>query len=250
LRLLNLLLGRVESASPEGRGFARLEDILRLFADVFGDASDVIWNANRLLARQLVEVDTRSTLSIENASYIRVTSGGWYYAKFLTKAFAYLDLVLEDTSFANHVIVDQLAEDCAAVDAVPTDAYHKLEKIELRFTRVDRFLQYLQESEQRERDEYSLHGSAGILSQEIVRPVREQYEREKAFTRRRLAANAENRPDTEVGPVSREADRELAGILSSVEDQEVAPVIAYGDSERAANSKLNTGPNPSVAGNG
>src|SRR6266542_4281685 len=85
LRILKVLLTQVQNQSPEGRGFLSLESLVRIFADVFGDELDVIFTLERLVRRQLVEVDTRSTQSISGASWVRVTSAGWYYERYLCK---------------------------------------------------------------------------------------------------------------------------------------------------------------------
>jgi len=52
---------------------------------------------NRLVSRQLIEVNTRSTDDIHGAAFVRITSSGWYYLRLLANSFSYLDLVLQDT---------------------------------------------------------------------------------------------------------------------------------------------------------
>jgi len=195
LRIMRVLLAQSQATSREGRGFVRLDDLINTFADTFGDEDDVIYALNRLVRKQLVQVDTRSTESVDRASWVRASSAGWYYAKFLANSFAYLDLMLEDTAFDNQLVVDQLVGISEQVDAIVDSPQDRLRKVELRFQRVDAFVRHLTAVEQKERREFGLDRRTDTLSVDVMAPVAEQYEREKAYIRDRLGQNAENRPE-------------------------------------------------------
>jgi len=195
LRLINLLLAHGQTATPEGRGFVRLDEVLGAFADCFGDDRDVINAANRAVRRQLVQVDTRSTESANGSTWIRVSSGGLYYAKFLANSFAYLDLVLEDTAFDDTEIVKVLVKLVEAVDAIDDSPQTRLQKVELRFRRVEVFLDYLADRERLERASHGLDKRTDKLGDVVMEPIRAQYEREKAYIRGRLLRNAESTPE-------------------------------------------------------
>src|SRR5207249_3394000 len=72
LRLLKVLLLRRGESTPSGQGYVDIADLLSMSEDVFDNREDVIRTLNRLLARQLVEVDTRATDSITGADKVRV----------------------------------------------------------------------------------------------------------------------------------------------------------------------------------
>lgn len=238
LRIMRVLLAQSQATSREGRGFVRLEDVINAFADTFGDENDVVYALNRLVRKQLVQVDTRSTESISGASWVRVSSAGWYYAKFLANSFAYLDLMLEDTAFDNQQVVNQLVKISEDVDAIVDSPQDRLRKVELRLQRVDAFVRYLAAEEQKERRLYGLDRRADTLAIPVMTMIAEQFEREKAYIRDRLRQNAENRP--EQLPLSSETpdpDAELAALSegSEAEGDEESPG-PLGSSSGAAES--------------
>ncbi|HPJ81897.1 MAG TPA: hypothetical protein PL103_06735, partial [Saccharofermentans sp.] len=77
MRVLSLLLERRSETSPEGRGYVELSGVIGIFADIFDNVRDLTTTLDRLVNRQLVEVNTRSTLTVKGASHVRVTAAGW-----------------------------------------------------------------------------------------------------------------------------------------------------------------------------
>ena len=63
----------------EGQGYVDIGLVVMRFEDVFDDQEDVVRTLNRLVARQLVETNTKSTEGVVGSSHVRVTSAGWYY---------------------------------------------------------------------------------------------------------------------------------------------------------------------------
>jgi hypothetical protein len=76
LRILRFLLHRRAEWSREGQGYCELAQVAAVFEDVFDNREDLIRSMNRLVERQLVETNTRSTDTILGASHVRVTSAG------------------------------------------------------------------------------------------------------------------------------------------------------------------------------
>lgn len=85
-----------------------------------------------------MELDTRRTDSLEGAGGVRITTSGKYYLDYLARSFAYLDLVLQDTPFADRGIADHLCNEIAETD------------MRSRFHRVNTFVDYLRDQEQME----------------------------------------------------------------------------------------------------
>lgn len=104
----------------------------------------------RLASRQLIETNTKSTETIAGASHVRVTSAGWYYSRFLVRAFSYLDLVLQDTPLNDAAVELSLRTYVDQVDNLSDREDQKLERVQVRFCRVREFLDYLQKEEQQE----------------------------------------------------------------------------------------------------
>jgi hypothetical protein len=195
LRILHLLLSYRAQASREGQGYIEISGVLSSFEDIFDNTEDFIVTLNRLLRAQLVEVNTRSTESITDASHVRVTSAGWYYSRYLVQSFCYLDLVLQDTPFNSRQLAEDFKQSVYAVDNLYDREEDKVERVEARFNRVEAFLDYLKHEEDQERTRLQLDTAAGILVQPIVEPIREQYETEREWIRKRIRENRERYAD-------------------------------------------------------
>lgn len=195
LRILDALLPYRAQASREGQGYIEIARLLSSFEDTFDNTEDFIVTLNRLLQRQLVEVNTRSTESITGASHVRVTSAGWYYSRYLIRSFCYLDLVLQDTPFSSSQVAEELKQSVYRVDNLYDREEDKVERVEERFKRVESFLDYLKREEDLERSHFQLDRVAGSLGQPITDAIREQYERERDWIRRRIVENRERDAD-------------------------------------------------------
>ncbi|MFC1972367.1 hypothetical protein ACFLVE_03070 [Chloroflexota bacterium] len=195
IRIMYVLLEYRSQASREGQGYVEISKLLSSFEDIFDNTEDFIVTINRLLQRQLIEVNTRATESITGASHVRITSAGWYYSKYLVRSFCHLDLVLQDTPLDNSQIAEELKQSVYFVDNLYDREEEKLERVEARFNRVELFLDYLKSQEERERSFFELDTIAGILGQPIIDSIREQYEKERDWIRKRIIENRERYAD-------------------------------------------------------
>lgn len=199
LRIIYVLLKYRAQASREGQGYVEITRLLSSFEDIFDNTEDFIVTLNRLLQIQLVEVNTRSTESIKGASHVRVTSAGWYYSRYLVRSFCYLDLVLQDTPFDNRQVAEDLKQSVYLVDNLYDREEDKLERVDARFKRVELFLDYLKSQEDQERSYFELPSADGShvqpIVQPIIDPIREQYESERDWIRRRIVENRERYAD-------------------------------------------------------
>jgi hypothetical protein len=168
LRVLSYLLSRRSEGSREGPGYIDIGSLLTLFEDVFDNREDVIKTLNRLLAKQLIELNTRATDSIAGASHVRATSAGWYYRRHLVKSFAYLDLVLQDTPLADASVEERLRASVTRVDNLSDREDLKIQRMETRFERVNLFLEYLRAEEDAEHQGRDLTGRGGIIGERVV----------------------------------------------------------------------------------
>ena len=106
-----------------------------------------------------------------------------------------MDLVLQDTPFNSKQVAEDLKQSVYLVDNLSDREEDKVERVEARFNRVEVFLDYLKDEEDRERTSLQLDTVAGILSQPIVDSIREQYEREREWIRKRIKENRERYAD-------------------------------------------------------
>jgi hypothetical protein len=179
LRLIHFLITRNTSYSSDGKGFVSIEELFQLFESIFQNTKDLSEMIIKLLRRQIVELDTKQNDNLINAKYIRVTSAGIYYYKYLVQAFAYLDLVLLDTPIEDDKVVNVIFGLSKELEKISDQRSCLEEKMNKRFERAEVFLDYLEKCENAElamahhRDD-----STGITNQFVPR-IRLQYDIEK-----------------------------------------------------------------------
>jgi hypothetical protein len=217
-RILHVLMQHRGESTPEGQGYVDINRLLYQFDDVFSNQDDFIVTMNRLVTRNLIEVNTRSTESIKDASHVRVTSAGWYYVRYLSSSFAYLDLVLQDTPINDAGVEKVLRESVYKVNNLTDQEEHKLERVRARLDRVRRFLAYLQKEEEAERRYFGLDDLSGPLSVEIVPVIRKEFEQEAAWVDGRIRENRERYRQDYVGTQYDEEDR-MMGLIDEAEEE-------------------------------
>jgi hypothetical protein len=188
MRALSLRHGEL---TIEGQGYVDVQQLVSMSEDVFDNREDVIRSLNRLLAKQLIEANTRSTESISGASHVRVSSAGWYYSRYLVKAFSYLDLVLQDTPLNDSTVEAGLRSQVYQVDNLIDREEEKLLRLGVRFNRVRDFVAYLHAEEEREQKEFDLQRRGGLWEEPFVPGIRKQVECEIAWIEERLRQNRE-----------------------------------------------------------
>jgi len=208
LRIIRALSLRRGEWNREGQGFVEISQLLTMIEDIFDNRHDVLRSLNRLVAGQLIETNTKSTDSITGASHVSVTSAGWYYSSYLVRSFAYLDLVLQDTPLDDPGVEETLRGYVQEVDNLSDREDKKLERVEIRFSRVRLFLKYLLTEEQREQKEFDLQKRGGIWAEPFVPAIATQIESELSWILTRLKENRERfaediriaveKPDSEI----------------------------------------------------
>jgi len=195
LRTINLLAARRGEATPEGEGYVPISELLSLSEETFDNLEDCVRTLNRLVSRQLVEVNTRSTESIDGAEFVRLTSAGWYYRRYLVQAFAYLDLVLQDTPLDDASLAENLVQSVGRVDNLSDREEEKIERMEVRFDRVANFLGYLKVQEDEEHARLAIDPTAGPLNALIMPDIESAFIEQRDWIRRRLQENRERFAD-------------------------------------------------------
>ena len=208
LRLMRALSQRRGESTSEGQGYVEVAELVSTSEDLFDNREDALRALNRLLARQLVEANTRSTDSIAGASHVRISSAGWYYANFLVNSFSYLDLILQDTPLNARAIEEKLRGFVHQVDNLNDREDEKLARMQVRFERVRTFVSYLQAEEKREDLAFDLPRRGGVWGIPFMPLISESIEREITWIDRRLTENRERFID----------DLQLAAELESLDE--------------------------------
>lgn len=216
-RLLRVLLTHRGEPTTEGQGYVELSRLVFQFDDLFQNQEDFLHTINRLVARGLIETNTRSTESVEGSSHVRITSGGWYYLRYLASSFAYLDLILQDTPINSSQVEAQLRDSVYQVNNLADREEVKLERVRARFDRVDLFLEYLENEERCERERLELDKLSGPLAKSVMPRIRAEYDADKQWIDRRIRENREKFTD-EYAPEVDESEVEM--MLGADADEE------------------------------
>jgi len=176
LRILSYLHSRQKAVSVHGTGFIGASQMRAAFAHAFEMGEDFDLSVAHLVQKNLVESEPpRST---EGASKVdgpapfspgttvlayKIAAAGAYYLNFLTRSFAYVDLVMYDTAIADECLARDLANVARQKD------------MNTRVTRVRRWLAYLADLEHRE---LALFRSSSPLVDPLMPSISDQIEHE------------------------------------------------------------------------
>lgn len=192
LRVLALLLEHRSESNPEGRGYVELSRLVGFFGELFDNVRDLLATLDRLVNRQLIEVNTRSTKTVAGASHVRITAAGWYYLRYLSRTFAYIDLVLQDTPLNDEGLEHYLRQSVYDVNNLSDPEREKFERMQVRFNRTKRFLDYLSEEERREFDLFEMARLPKPLSEGFMPLIQERFGFDRGYIESRLR---EGRPE-------------------------------------------------------
>lgn len=199
LRLLQYLWDLKGTSSREGKGYVELATLIRAFEDAFDNRQDVIETLNRLVSEKLVEVNNRSEENIDLSTHVKISSSGWYYLIHLSSTFCYLDLVLQDTPINSDEVFSRLTESVRVVDNLGDKESNKKQRLEVRFERVEEFLEYLDTEENSEVEQLTDHSK---LRHFFGPKIREQYNKEREYIRQRMQLRREKQEENWVPAVN------------------------------------------------
>ncbi len=191
LRIMRALSELRGESTREGQGYVEVSRIVGMSEDVFDNREDTIRALNRLVGRQLIEANTRSTDSVGGASHVRITSSGWYYSRYLVRAFSYVDLVLQDTPLNDDNVEENLRRLVQEVDNLGDRPEEKLSRMDVRFKRVRTFLEYLRAEETGETVAFDLNRRGGIWAEPFMSKIFNQVDQEILWIEKRLQQNLE-----------------------------------------------------------
>jgi hypothetical protein len=100
-------------------------------------------------------------------------------------------LVLQDTPLNDFALEKTLRNSVSAVDNLSDKDEEKLERMRVRFTRVDQFLDYLEREEDFERKQFGLDRLRSAVARPITRIITNSYYEQKSWIEQRIRENRE-----------------------------------------------------------
>jgi hypothetical protein len=152
MRILRKLARKVEGTSVAYQSIAELKSY---FSETFGMLEDFTRTVDVLLKHGFVEADNRLDSYSDNVDSIKITGYGLYMFDNLAYAFTYLDLVCTDTGLFDESVANYLVE-AAKTEYGFFTKNQRVQRVETRLDRVEKFVSYLEGEEQRERETYNL----------------------------------------------------------------------------------------------
>jgi KaiC/GvpD/RAD55 family RecA-like ATPase len=145
LRVLSYLNLRTNYFVALEKGFIDINSILEAAESGEINRKAAEYSLKRLAHYGLIEFDNQNKEGYDTAVYARITSTGIYYLENLSRTFAYLDLIFQDTPICDPEVLRELTRGVSA-DRILI----KSERMEARFQRTGTFLKYLQRMEKNE----------------------------------------------------------------------------------------------------
>jgi hypothetical protein len=189
LRILRYLEAHEAEYSPENRGYVEIQKIINDFEAAFDNAEDFARTADRMVRWKLIEANSRSTATVRGSSHVRITAAGRFYLKFLVSDFCYLDLVLQDTPIDDWIVHKQLLELVKQVDNLAGKQSETRQRLEVRFTRVGAFLDYLRKEESRELEELRRNGGSPRFDCNFTDSIEKEFCERRSYIQKRLEEN-------------------------------------------------------------
>ena len=152
LRILKRLSVAQDPLSP---AFIPMPELRGFFADVFGFDGDFRYWIDRLLASNLIESSTRHDSFADEIDALRITSFGQFALDELYKAFTYIDLICTDSGMRSESHCNALVNLANGEVQLFRDG-RRFDRVKLRLDKMDLFLSYLSQEEQREIAYYDL----------------------------------------------------------------------------------------------
>ncbi|WP_156957880.1 hypothetical protein [Paracidovorax oryzae] len=160
LRILKRLSIAQDPLSPS---FVSMTDLRGFFSETFGADADFRHWIDRLLASNLVEASTRHDAFSEDIDALKITSFGQFALTDLYKAFTYCDLVCTDCGMRSESHANGLVT-IANTEVQLFNERRRFERVKLRLEKMDLFVSYLAQEEDREVAYFSLGSEYEFVS--------------------------------------------------------------------------------------
>lgn len=152
LRILRKISKGIDPTAPQ---YTAVAELRAYFAETFGMLDDFEQNLDTLLRHGFVESNNRLDFYSESVDSIKITSYGLYMLNELAYYFTYLDLICTDCGIFDETVSNYLTEAAKKEYGYFIDG-ERMDRVAVRLERVEEFLKYIEEEENRERELHSL----------------------------------------------------------------------------------------------
>ncbi|MFJ2480328.1 hypothetical protein ACIOWE_08640 [Pseudomonas sp. NPDC087598] len=152
LRILRKISKGIDPSAPQ---YVSAAELKAYFAETFGMLDDFKQNLDTLLRHGFVESNNRLDSYSESVDSVKITSYGLYMLNELAYYFTYLDLVCTDCGIYDETVSNYLTE-AARKEYGHFIKGERMERVGVRLERVEEFLKYIENEENRERETHSL----------------------------------------------------------------------------------------------
>jgi len=170
LRILNKLYGVFTPRSP---GFVSEPLLRKEFIDIFDMQNDYEQNMNVLLRYGIIEANNRFDYYCNEVDSVKLTTYGVYFFTELAKNFVYLDIVCSDCRVYSETLSNTISAACND-ELELFIKKNPMERINMRIGKVESFIEYLIEEENREFLQYNLHSDYYKIANSICSSFSEQ----------------------------------------------------------------------------
>jgi hypothetical protein len=116
LLVLKYLYDHRHNESRWGAGYVPANEVTTIFGQCYNDYADINHSLEQLSLYGLIEVEPPKEKRISSMEALRLSASGLYYHKYLSRAFAYLDLIWIDTAFVSMEKARRLARIAGSID--------------------------------------------------------------------------------------------------------------------------------------
>jgi hypothetical protein len=152
LRILRKLSKAMNGSNP---AYVSVSELMSYFADTFLMAEEFEKNLDMLLKSGFVEANNRVDSYCSDVDQVKITNYGSYMFDDLAYQFTYIDLICTDCGIFDEGVANYLVE-AARQEFGFFVKREMMERVRIRLERVERFVEYLQAEEERERETFSL----------------------------------------------------------------------------------------------
>ena len=154
------------SQDPLAPSFVVMSEIRGFFVEFFGSDVDFVQWTDRLLATNLIESSTRHDIFSDSIDALRITSFGQFALAELYKNFTYVDLVCTDCGMRSESHSNGLVS-LANTEVQLFNDRKRFERVKRRLEKMDLFISYLAQEEEREIAYFSLSGEYEFIPQMV-----------------------------------------------------------------------------------
>jgi hypothetical protein len=181
------ILRRLAVGDPLNRPYISMPILAAEFAQTFGMREDLELNVDMLLKFRLVEANNGGDEYRKELDSIRITNYGIYLYADLSRVFTYIELVSTDCAIFDQEVANALMtlsnQEFMLFEAGLSDRSRRIQRVEKRLDKADRFIRYLEREEQREIAYYGLQDQGTIMPAIKDHFARERQEVTRSATR-------------------------------------------------------------------